>query len=157
MAEPHFAGDDDLPRALRRERDARDREQRDREQRERDGAMAAQHQPYPQPSSQAGYGPDVSHHDYAHADQSSLYPMPSAGVVNRLEIPFLHLVWFCVKAVFAAIPALLLLSALLFAGGQVLKRFFPDLRHFEIIIKSADQDGVGAPVARPPPPAGAKK
>ncbi len=160
MAEPHFAGDDDLPRALRRERDARDREQREREQRERDAAMAAQHQPYPQqpypqPGSQTGYGPDVSHHDYAHPDQSSLYPMPGSGVVNRLEIPFLHLVWFFVKAVFAAIPALLLLTALLFAGGQVLKRFFPDLRHFEIIIKSADQDG--AAVARPAPPAATKK
>ena len=77
--------------------------------------------------------------------------MPGTGTVNRLEIPFFHLMWFFVKAVFAAIPALLLLTALLFAGGQVLKRFFPDLRHFVIIIKSADTEP--APVARTSPPA----
>ncbi len=152
MAEPHFAGDDDLPRTLRRERDARER---DREQRERDAALAAQHQPYPQPGSQSGFGPDAGHHDYANPDQASLYPMPGSGVVNRLEIPFLHLVWFFVKAVFAAIPALLLLTALLFGGGQVLKRFFPDFRHFEIVIKSTEQDSP-APT-RPAPPAASKK
>ena len=132
MAEPHFASDDDLPRTLRRERDARERE---REQRDREAAMAAQSQPYPQP----GYG-----------QQEYAGEMPGSGIVNRLEIPFFHLVWFFVKAVFAAIPALLLLTALLFAGGQVLKRFFPDLRHFEIIIKSADTEQAAPPVARTP-------
>lgn len=129
MAEPHFAGDDDLPRTLRRERDARERE---REQRDRDAAMAAQAQPYPQPGLQTQ---DYGRHDYPGADA---YPMPGSGVVNRLEIPFTHLVWFFVKAVFAAIPALLLLTALMFAGGQVLKTFFPSFRHFEIIVKSTD-------------------
>lgn len=146
MADPHFAGDDDLPRALRRERDSREREQRERE-----AAMAAQHQPYPQ----SGYGTDMSHQDYANPDQASLYPIAGSGVVNRLEIPFLHLVWFFMKAVFAAIPAVLLLAGLLFAGGQVLKRFYPDLRHFEIIIRSPDQ--AGETVGRPAPPAAAKK
>lgn len=139
MAEPHFASDDDLPRTLRRERDARERE---REQRDRDAAMAAQSQPYPQPGYQQ---------DYAGSE-----PMPGAGTVNRLEIPFFHLVWFFVKAVFAAIPALLLLTGLLFAGGQVLKRFAPDLRHFEIIIKSADTEPA-APATTRPAPAPAKK
>lgn len=144
MAEPHFASDDDLPRTLRRERDARERE---REQRERDAALAAQAQPYPQP----GFS-----QDYAGADQSTLYPVPGSGIVNRLEIPFFHLVWFFVKAVFAAIPAVLLLTALLFVGGQVLKRFFPDLRHFEIIIKSAETDVAPAPAARTTQPAAKK-
>ncbi len=129
MAEPHFAGDDDLPRTLRRERDARERE---REQRDRDAAMAAQAQPYPQPGYQAQ---DYGRQDYANADA---YPMPGSGVVNRLEIPFTHLVWFFVKAVFAAVPALLLLAALLFGGGLVLKYQFPWLRHFEIIVRSPD-------------------
>ena len=144
MAEPHFASDDDLPRTLRRERDARERE---REQRERDAAMAAQSQPYPQPGFQQ--------QDYGNPDQA-LYPLPGSGTVNRLEIPFFHLVWFFVKAVFAAIPALLLLTALLFAGGQVLKRFFPDLRHFEIIVTSADTEPVARDAVRAAP-APAKK
>ena len=142
MAEPHFASDDDLPRTLRRERDARERE---REQRDRDAAMAAQSQPYPQPGFQQ--------QDYGNPDSASLYPVPGSGTVNRLEIPFFHLVWFFVKAVFAAIPALLLLSALLFAGGQVLKRFYPELRHFEIIVKSADTEPAVRDAVRAPPAA----
>ena len=123
MADPHFAGDDDLPRALRRERDSREREQRERE-----AAMAAQHQPYPQ----SGYGTDMSHQDYANPDQASLYPIAGSGVVNRLEIPFLHLVWFFMKAVFAAIPAVLLLIALLWGGSQIVKRLRPELMQFEV-------------------------
>lgn len=159
MAEPHFANDDDLPRTLRRERDARERE---REQRERDAAMAAQAQPYPQ----HGYGTqDYVQPAYSAPAQSNTYGQlntygsQSDGTVSRLEIPFLHLVWFFVKAVFAAIPALLILTALLFAGGQILKRFFPDLRHFEIVIKSADGGAATKDAPRPgaPPAATAKK
>ena len=140
MAEPHFAGDDDLPRTLRRERDARERE---REQRDRDAAMAAQAQPYPQPGYQG--------QDYGRQDDA--YPMPGSGVVNRLEIPFNHLVWFFIKSVFAAVPALLLLTALLFVGGQILKNFFPGFRHFEIVVKSTDEPAKpAAPAAAVVPP-----
>jgi len=57
--------------------------------------------------------------------------------VTRLKIPFLHLVLFFMKAVLAAIPALILLTVLLWGLGQGLKAFFPALRHFEIIVKSA--------------------
>ena len=138
MAEPHFAGDDDLPRTLRRERDARERE---REQRDRDAAMAAQAQPYPQPGFPSQ---DYGRQDYPSADA---YPMPGSGVVNRLEIPFTHLVWFFIKAVFAAIPALLLLTALMFAGGQALKMFFPWARHFEIKVNSIEEPVKPANVA----------
>ena len=153
MAEPHFASDDDLPRTLRRERDARERE---REQRERDAALAAQAQPYPQP----GYGgQDYAQPAYSASDQSHNFGGHSDGTVSRLDIPFLHLVWFFVKAVFAAIPALLILTALLFGGGLILKRFFPDLRHFEIVIKSADSGAVTKDALRPtvPAPANIKK
>ncbi|MGD9802953.1 MAG: hypothetical protein AB7E81_01975 [Hyphomicrobiaceae bacterium] len=135
MAEPRFADDDDLPRTLRRERDAREarardareREAREREMREREAASvddafdASPVQPYPaQP-----YG-----YDYT--------PSNIGGVtVTRLKLPFMHLMFFFMKAVVAAIPALILLTVLLWGMGQGLKAFMPGLRHFEIIVKSA--------------------
>jgi len=124
MAEPRFADDDDdLPRTLRRERDAREREMRERER----GLAAADDsfavggaQPYPAQS----YG-----YDYM--------PAGHGGVtVTRLRIPFVHLALFFLKAVVAAIPALILLTVLLWGLGQGLKAFVPWLRHFEIIVKS---------------------
>lgn len=124
MAEPRFADDDDdLPRTLKRERDAREREMREREREMAamdDGFGAPGAQPYPaQP-----YG-----YDYM--------PSPAAGVtVTRLQIPFVHLMMFFLKAVVAAIPALILLTVLLWGMGQGLKAFVPGLRHFEIIVKS---------------------
>lgn len=124
MAEPRFADDDDLPRTLRRERDAREREMREREREMasgEDGFAVAGAQPYPtQP-----YG-----YDYAPAGNGSV-------TVTRLKIPFVHLVLFFLKAVVAAIPALILLTVLLWGLGQGLKAFVPGLRHFEIIVKSA--------------------
>ena len=86
-----------------------------------DGYGAAGAQPYPaQP-----YG-----YDYPPAGDGSV-------TVTRLNIPFLHLAMFFMKAVLAAIPALILLTVLLWGMGQGLKAFFPDLRHFEIVIKPA--------------------
>jgi len=127
MAEPRFADEhDDLPRTLRRERDAREREQREREMREREmatpdeGFGAAGAQPFPAQS----YG-----YEYR--------PAPNGGVtVTRLKIPFVHLMLFFIKAVLAAIPALIVLTFLLWGLGQGLKAFVPWLRHFEIIVKS---------------------
>lgn len=122
MAEPRFADDDDLPRTLRRERDARERELREREMPAASapdehfgGAQAAS---YAQPA----YAPD-------YGDGSP------GGTVTRLQIPFLHLVRFFLKAVIAAIPALILLTVLLWGMGQGLKTFFPNLLHFQIKIE----------------------
>lgn len=124
MAEPRFADDDDdLPRTLRRDRDARDRELREREtsaQNAASGYDQAPQQPYPAQT----YG-----YDYAAAPDGAV-------TVTRLKIPFLHLVVFFLKAVLAAIPAMILLTVLLWGMGQGLKAFFPDFRHFEIIVKS---------------------
>lgn len=99
---------DDLPRALRREREARDREQRDREAREREGA--ARDDP--------GYGGRDA---------------PPA-TVTAIDIPFFRLVLFFLKAALAAIPALLLLAALLFAVGETLERFVPGASVVHIIV-----------------------
>ena len=41
---------------------------------------------------------------------------------------------FFIKAVFAAIPALIILSVLLWLGGNVLKAMFPELIHMQILI-----------------------
>ena len=125
MAEPRFADDDDLPRTLRRERDAREREMRERE-----GPSFAEEK--------------AERHSAPHAASTPAYAYdygPSGhdgGVtVTRLAIPFTHLMMFFMKAVVAAIPALLLLTVLLWGMGQGLKAFFPGLRHFEIVVKSA--------------------
>jgi hypothetical protein len=124
MAEPRFADDDDLPRTLRRERDAREREMREREK----AAAAAAEESF----GAAGAHPFPSQsyrYDYA--------PTGDGGVaVTRLRIPFLHLMFFFMKAVVAAIPALILLTVILWGMGQGLKAFLPGLRHFEIIVKS---------------------
>jgi hypothetical protein len=143
MAEPRFGGDDDLPRTLRRAREERDRELRDRE--------ASSPPPWTGPS------PDDMP---PHYDMRGSAPMPMARppgpvAVDRLQIPFLHLAGFFLKAVIAAIPALILLTMLLFAGGQVLKAFFPGLRHFEIVVRSPD--GAPAPAPAPTAPAEASK
>ncbi len=56
--------------------------------------------------------------------------------MTRLRVPFVHLVLFFLKAVVAAIPAMILLTVILWGMGQGLKAFVPWLRHFEIIVKS---------------------
>ncbi len=121
MAQPRFADDDDLPRTLRRERDAREREMREREM----AALAADDL-----RGQAGPGYAAPYaYDTAPAGDGTV-------TVTRLRIPFFHLVGFFLKAVIAAIPALILLTGLLWGLGQGLKTFFPGLRHLEIIVKS---------------------
>ena len=110
MPEPHFAAaDDDLPRTLRREREARLRDGRPREA----AAFASEY-----------------------VQDDSIYEERAAGTgaVHRLQIPFLHLMAFSFKAVFAAIPALILLTALLWLGGQALSLFFPHLGKMQILI-----------------------
>ena len=128
MAEPRFGGDDDLPRTIRRARDARDREMRDR-----DEGAGMPHMQAPPP-----HAPDPAY-DYGQQGSSG------HGVVTRLEIPFFHLVRFFLKAVIAAIPALILLTVVLYGGGQILKQFFPQFRHFVIEIKSTETPPVPAP------------
>lgn len=121
MAEPRFADDDDLPRTLRRERDAREREKRERELAElpNDGFEdVGKRRPTP---------------SFGHEAVAAGEP---GATVTRLEIPFVHLMMFFMKAVVAAIPALILLTVLLWGMGQGLKAFFPQFRHFEIVVKS---------------------
>jgi hypothetical protein len=55
--------------------------------------------------------------------------------VVRFEVPFLHLMAFFIKAVLAAIPALILLGVLLWYAGALLKAAYPELIHTEILIR----------------------
>lgn len=140
MAEPHFANDDDLPRTLRRERDAREREARERE------AQMAGYAAQPGAAQQAYAAPDYA------ADSANLFGSGGSGTVTRLEIPFRHLVWFFLKAVIAAIPALVLLTAILIAGGKALQNFVPNLRVFEIIVRTPSEPATTKAVVEPVKP-----
>ena len=120
MAMSNDGGPDDLPRTLRREREAREREARDREARERSGTTLQAAPPsYP--------AADPMPHDWSDDGQPA--------VVTALRIPFFRLMLFFVKAVFAAIPALLILGAILWGAGFVLKSHFPWLVQMQILIK----------------------
>jgi hypothetical protein len=101
----------DLPRTLRREHEARARAA---------SGFSAE---------QASY---ASAPDSSYAQASAAEPYPAA--VRRFEVPFGHLVGFFLKAVLAAIPALILLTALLWGFGQVLKIFFPELLQMQIVV-----------------------
>jgi hypothetical protein len=112
MPEPTFSmtADDDLPRTIRRERDARERAARERE-----AAAAA---PAPTMDREDAFGERA----------------PRA-TVSDIDVPFLGLMTFFIKAVFAAIPALIMLTALLWLFGQGLQSFFPQLVKMKIDVQ----------------------
>ena len=137
MAEHNFPplGDDqndDLPRTFRREKEARAREARERAAQERAAAPSLSNAPDPYaPAATAAPQPRVEPDpDYAPA----LAEMPYSASVRRFDVPFLHLVGFFLKAVLAAIPALILLTAILWAAGSALESLFPELVKMKILI-----------------------
>lgn len=99
---------DDLPRTLRRERD-----------RQAAGAAAVTTPPF-----------EVSTSGYDEGYQ----PDPAPASVERINVPFFRLMFFLMKAVVAAIPALLLLAVILWFAGQALQAFFPELIQMKILI-----------------------
>ncbi len=111
---------DDLPRTLRREKEARAREKRERERdgRSMDAALG-------DPSS---YLARTRHAPAVYGDD----PVPAS--VQRFDVPFLRLVAFFLKAVLAAIPALMLLGVILFFAGKGLEAYFPELVRMKIMI-----------------------
>ncbi len=113
-------GADDLPRTLRRERDARLQEAREREARERAGTLT-----HDFGASDAGYGAQGLRHA----------PEPVAAAVTRFDVPFFRLMFFFIKAVFAAIPALFILGVLLWLAGDLLQMLFPWLIKTQILIQ----------------------
>lgn len=59
---------------------------------------------------------------------------PVAAAVQRFNAPFLHLVMFFLKAVLAAIPAMILLGAILYYAGKGLEAYYPELVRMKIMI-----------------------
>ena len=124
MAEPSFSnvrsgldGDDDLPRTLRREREAQARRAQEFSTSETGSTPA-----YPDTPQQ--FQPDTYEYDDA----------PPA-TITRFEVPFFHLMVFFLKAVIAAIPALFLLLAILWGIGEILTATFPELIKMQILIR----------------------
>ena len=112
MSEPQLSmTDDDLPRTLRRERDAQQARAR------------AASNPFPA-ATELGSVPDYM------ADA----PSGQGVTVSALDIPFGRLVSFFIKAAFAAIPGLLVLAALILGLGKILSLFFPALVKMQILI-----------------------
>jgi hypothetical protein len=121
MPEPHFSTlSDDLPRTLRRARD-----ERDAREREANGERF--------PSSLKAAMAAAS--DSARSAPVEQLPAADGATVTRLNVPFKHLVAFFMKAVFAALPALLVLMVVLWTIGEVLQRYFPWLLKMRILIQ----------------------
>ena len=111
---------DDLPRTLRREHEARAREAREREEQRRRDAPPAD-------------APRYLGGDDNYAAERIAAELPP-GTVTRIEVPFFRLMAFFLKAVIAAIPALILLGVILWFGGQLLQTFYPELVKMRILI-----------------------
>lgn len=116
---------DDLPRTFRRERELRAREARERkarEERARDGHSLDTFGDPPPYLARARPAPVVYGDD------------PIAASVQRFDVPFLQLSVFFLKAVLAAIPALILLGVILYFAGKGLEAYFPEFVRMKILI-----------------------
>jgi hypothetical protein len=109
---------DDLPRTLRREREAREREARERALREREPAQ-----------------PGLAVRILAAARPAYASPAEaSPSLVKDFDVPFARLVVFFIKAALAAVPGILLLGIVLWIIGQGLQAFFPELVKMQILV-----------------------
>jgi hypothetical protein len=106
---------DDLPRTLRREREARER-----------AGLTSSVPPLGAAPSPAGYVPEPAVSDGL---------VMSGGTVTDVRIPFFRLMMICLKLVFAAIPALMVLGGILWLAGHLLMTFFPWLVKLQILIR----------------------
>lgn len=145
---PHVMdGDhDDLPRTLRRERDARERERREREQAHAHAQGHMQGGPSLSAAPPAGFGSPQE----AAGFQTPIEIEAPAARVTAFDVPFGHLVLFFLKSALAAIPALILLGAFLWFAGHLAQMFFPQLVKMQILIMFPN----GSPVVPGAPPPG---
>jgi hypothetical protein len=113
---------DDLPRTLRREKEARERAKREEEARKRNATLT---------------------HDYDANQRAAVEDRAArgaefataGGIVTGFDVPFFKLMQFFIKAVFAAIPALIILGVMLWFAGAALKSAYPGLVHTEVVIR----------------------
>lgn len=122
MPEPHFTTlSDDLPRTLRRARD-------EHEARER----AASSPRFPASLKAAM---TAASEDATSAPDRAMRPSGDGVTVTRFDVPFGRLVAFFLKAVFAAVPALIVLMIMLWTVGEILQRYFPWLLKMRILVQ----------------------
>ncbi len=107
---------DDLPRTFKRERDARERAKREEEERKRAATLT--------------FNPDSGRERYARYEGEG-----APAVVTRFDVPFISLMFFFIKAVFAAVPALIILGTMLWLAGDLLRTLFPWLVKMQILIR----------------------
>ena len=113
---------DDLPRTLRREREARERAS--------GPGMGSGNGGYGAPSHSQPQAPS-----YVPEPSMSEHVMVSGGTVTDIRIPFFRMMMFCFKLVFAAIPALILLGVLIWLAGHALMTYAPWLVKLQILIR----------------------
>lgn len=118
---------DDLPRTLRRERESRERAAREQAAREQGGPSM------PQTGWDRGGQTPAVQPSYGQEPEPGTDPPPGA-TVRRIKVPFFSLMGFFIKAVFAAVPALLILIAMLYGLGMILQAYFPQLIKMKILI-----------------------
>lgn len=71
----------------------------------------------------------------APADHAMRISTVDGVTVTRISVPMRNLVTFFLKAVFAALPALLVLMIVFWTIGEVLQRYFPWLLKMRILIQ----------------------
>ena len=112
-------GSEDLPRTLRREREAQQRAQQHK----------ALYSPAPNaPQSAPMNAAMMQDHDWSHDDG------PQPAIVTAIKVPFFRLMLFFLKAVIAAIPAIILFGVILWGLGHLLMTYFPWLVKIQILI-----------------------
>jgi hypothetical protein len=117
-------GVEDLPRTLRREREARERDRVQQSSLSNSGLASGL--PLSAGSPSGAYVPEPTMPDHLAI---------SGNTVTDIRIPFFRLMMFGFKLVFAAIPALILLFTILWLAGHALMTFFPWLVKVQLLIK----------------------
>jgi len=123
-------GEEDLPRTVRQQKEA----VRARDQLARD-MLGGPRQAYTRNPAYADSG--LANEDFQTMSQTPPGEDPPA-TVTRLQLPFFHLAGFFLKAVVAAIPALIVAVAILMAvfwmTGQVVEHYLPWLVKMRIVV-----------------------
>jgi hypothetical protein len=124
---PPADDDDDLPMTVRRARQERASQL--------GAASSPPIGPTPTPA-QLGHAasPPLGTEPYAHEPGYAAEPYDDRVTVTRFDVPFFRLMTFFLKAVLAAIPALILLGAILYAAGVILRVYFPWIVQTQIVI-----------------------
>ncbi len=125
------AAADDLPRTLRREREARYREAMQKAQREREEAPVLAEPG----TATADPMPTIAAEPRFVVPDPVAIPLGDQPVtVAAIRVPFFQLMLFFLKAVLAAIPALILLGVILWGAGWLLQTLFPSLVKMRVFI-----------------------